>query len=93
MPSIKLAAFFILIVGFEFVHFYPQLINKLSISLIWPLIWSTHFWVIPRFTFFLSSKNKKKYYQKNITVKRGCQNAQKMVKNWLIRFKNTKIEI
>jgi hypothetical protein len=26
-------------------------------------------------------------------VKRGCQNAQKMVKNWLRRFKNTKIEI
>jgi hypothetical protein len=38
MPSIKLAAFFILIIGFEFVHFYPQLINKLLISSIWPLI-------------------------------------------------------
>jgi hypothetical protein len=38
MTSIKLAAFFILIIGFEFVHFYPQLINKLLISSIWPLI-------------------------------------------------------
>jgi len=28
-----------------------------------------------------------------IAVKRGCQSALKMVKNWLRRFKNTKIEI
>jgi hypothetical protein len=26
-------------------------------------------------------------------VKKGCQSVPKMVKNWLRRFKNTKIEI
>jgi hypothetical protein len=31
--------------------------------------------------------------QKIITVKRGCQNAQKMAKNWLRRYNNTKIKI
>jgi hypothetical protein len=31
--------------------------------------------------------------KKIIAVKRGCQNAQIMAKNWLRRFKNTKIEI
>jgi hypothetical protein len=42
----------------------------------------THFWVIPQFTLFLSSKiqKNKKNDKKNITVKRGCQNAQKIVK-------------
>jgi len=45
-----------------------------------------------------SSKNKKyifglKNIQKIITVRRGCQSAQKMTKNWLRRFKNTRIEI
>jgi len=54
----------------------------------------THFWVIPQFTFFpLSSKTKYKKIQKNIIVKKGCQNAQKIVKIWLRRFKNTKIKI
>jgi hypothetical protein len=42
-------------------------------------------------------KNKKIYSneksKKIITVKKRCQNAQKMTKNWLRRFKNTKIEI
>jgi hypothetical protein len=32
MSAWKLATFFTLILGFEFVHFDPQLINKLSIS-------------------------------------------------------------
>jgi len=31
--------------------------------------------------------------KKIIAVKRGCQNTQKMAKNWLRRFKNTKIKI
>jgi len=31
--------------------------------------------------------------KKIIALKRGCQNAQKMAKNWLRKFKNTKIEI
>jgi hypothetical protein len=51
-----------------------------------------HFFVLS----FLSSKkiNKKiNYYKKNITVRRGCHNALKMVKNWLRRFKNIKIKI
>jgi hypothetical protein len=34
----KLAAFFTLVFGFELVQFDPQLINKLLISSIWPLI-------------------------------------------------------
>jgi hypothetical protein len=34
-----------------------------------------------------------KYYKKIIAVKRGCQNAIKIIKNWLKRFKNTKIKI
>jgi len=37
---------------------------------------------------YIQKKNKK-----IIAVKRRCQNAQKMAKNWLRRFKNTKIEI
>jgi hypothetical protein len=28
MPPLKLAVFFILVIGFEFMHFDPQLINK-----------------------------------------------------------------
>jgi hypothetical protein len=48
----------------------------------------THFWVIPQFTFFpLFKKNN------NTTVKGECQNAQKIVKIWLRRFKNTKTKI
>ena len=38
-------------------------------------------------------KIKKKYYQKIIAVRRGCQSALKMVKNWLRSFKIIKIEI
>jgi len=41
-------------------------------------------------------KNKKYMFEKTqkiITVKKGCQNAKKMVKNWLRRFKNTNIKI
>ena len=38
--NLKFAALFSLIIGFEFMHFDHQLINKLLISLIWPLIWS-----------------------------------------------------
>jgi hypothetical protein len=34
----KFVAFFILVIGYEFVHFDPQLINKLPISLIPPLL-------------------------------------------------------
>jgi hypothetical protein len=33
-----------------------------------------------RFTFFFPLKKNKKILSKNITVKRGCQNAQKIVK-------------
>jgi len=44
----------------------------------------TYFWVIPNSHFFFLLKNKKiknkKILSKNITVKRGCQNAQKIVK-------------
>jgi hypothetical protein len=53
----------------------------------------THFWVIPQFTFFSLLKKIKTKNSKNITVKRGCQNAKKRVRNWLRRFKNTKIKI
>jgi hypothetical protein len=38
-------------------------------------------------------KEKIQKNQKIIAVKKGCHNAQKMVKKWLRRFKNTKIEI
>jgi hypothetical protein len=38
-------------------------------------------------------KSIKKYIKKIIVVKRGCQGAQKMIKNWLRRFKNTKMGI
>jgi hypothetical protein len=37
--ALKLAAFFTLILDLEFMQFDPQLINKLLISSIWPLIW------------------------------------------------------
>jgi hypothetical protein len=39
--------FFTLVLGFEFVYFDPQFINKLSISSIWPMIWSIS---VPMFT-------------------------------------------
>jgi hypothetical protein len=38
LPTLKLAAFFISILSLEFMQFNLQLINKLLISLIWPLI-------------------------------------------------------
>jgi hypothetical protein len=38
-------------------------------------------------------KEKIQKVKKIIAVRRGCWGAQKMVKNWLRRFKNTKIEI
>jgi len=45
----------------------------------------TYFWVIPNSHFFFLLKKikkikNKKILSKNITVKRGCQNAQKIVK-------------
>jgi len=40
-----------------------------------------------------NKKNKKKIIKKYNSEKKGCQNAQKMVKNWLRRYKNTKIKI
>jgi hypothetical protein len=54
------------------------------------------FGLFPNSHFFFSIKKiqkNKKYYQKNITVKRGCYSALKMIKNWLRRFKITKIRI
>jgi len=39
--------FFTLVLGFEFLYFDPQFINKLSISSIWPMIWSIS---VPIFT-------------------------------------------
>jgi hypothetical protein len=48
---------------------------------------------------FLSQKIKKNFklktkkIQKIITVRRGCQSAQKMARNWLRRLKNSKIKI
>jgi len=38
MSTLKLVAFFTLVLGFELVHFDPQLINKIPISSISPLI-------------------------------------------------------
>jgi hypothetical protein len=44
-----------------------------------------------------NTKGIKKYIQqkikKIIAVKRGCQSAQKITKNWLRKFKNIKIKI
>jgi hypothetical protein len=59
----------------------------------------THFWVLAqeerKYKKKINKKNRIKkiniyIYQKNITVKRGCQNAQKTVKIW---FRSTKIII
>jgi glutamate synthase domain-containing protein 3 len=36
---------------------------------------------------------KLKKYIKKYDSEKGCQNAEKIVKNWLRRFKNTKIKI
>jgi hypothetical protein len=36
LPTLKLAPFFTLVLGFEFVLLDPQLVNKLPISSIWP---------------------------------------------------------
>jgi hypothetical protein len=55
----------------------------------------TYFWV-PAQKGENTEKIKKIYLEeikKIIAVKRGCQSAQKIAKNWLRRFKNTKIEI
>jgi len=52
----------------------------------------THFWV-PAQKIIKYKKKSRKYYQKIIAVRRGCQSALKMVKNWLRRFKITKIKI
>jgi len=54
-----------------------------------------HFGLFPNSHFFSIQKiqKNKKYYEKNITVKRGSQSALKMVKNWLRRFKDSKIKI
>jgi hypothetical protein len=41
-------------------------------------------------------KNKNIYPGENkkiIAMRRGCQSVQKMTKNWLRKFKNTKIKI
>jgi hypothetical protein len=41
-------------------------------------------------------KNQKNIFGRNkkiIVVKKGCQSAQKIAKNWLRGFKNTKIKI
>jgi hypothetical protein len=60
----------------------------------------THFLVIPQIYFFSSKKSKKNIFelktkkiQKIITVRRGCQSAQKIARNWLRRLKNSKIKI
>jgi len=45
----------------------------------------THFWVIPQIHFFSSKKI--------ITVRIGCQSAQKMARSWLRRLKNSNIKI
>jgi predicted component of type VI protein secretion system len=52
----------------------------------------TQFWV-PAQKKKKIKKIKKYPLSKNITVKIGCQNTQKMVKKWLRRFKITKIKI
>jgi hypothetical protein len=50
----------------------------------------THFWVIPHFTFFLSSKNIKykkiKKYNSEKSMPKRLENGQ----NWLRRFKKYK---
>jgi hypothetical protein len=52
----------------------------------------THFWV-PAQNNNNIQKVKKILSKNNNSEKKGCQNAQKMVKNWLRRFKNTTIKI
>jgi hypothetical protein len=55
----------------------------------------THFW-IPTQKKRKYKKIKKIYSEENkkiIVVRTGCWRVQKMIKNWLRRLKNTKIEI
>jgi hypothetical protein len=55
----------------------------------------THFW-IPTQKKRKYKKIKKIYSEENkkiIVVRTGCRRVQKMIKNWLRRLKNTKIEI
>jgi hypothetical protein len=65
---------------FEWGHLVVALVNVV-----------THFWVPAQK--IIKIQKIKKILSKNITRKRGCQNTQKMVKNWLRRLKKTKIEI
>ena len=73
-----------------------QLISLFSMDVI------THFWVPAQKGKKLKRKeknNKKNKIQKKNIIKKiydnekGCQNAQKMIKNLLRMFKNTKIKI
>ena len=54
-----------------------------------------HFWILAQKIKKMQRKTIKKYSQKKkiIAVKIRCRSAHKMVKNWLRRFKNTKIKI
>jgi len=52
----------------------------------------TYFWV-PAQKIKKIKKIKKNIIKKYNSEKKGCQNAQKIVKNWLRRYKNTKIKI
>jgi len=53
----------------------------------------THFWVPAQKKRRKEKKSIEKYNEKIIVVKRGCQSTPKMVKIWLRRLKNIKIEI
>jgi len=55
-----------------------------------------HFWVPTQENEKIQKKYIKKYseeIQKIIGARKGCWNANKMARNWLRRFKNTRIKI
>jgi hypothetical protein len=56
----------------------------------------TYFWVSTQKIRKYKKKCIKKYSEeikKKIETRKGCWNAHKMTRNWLRRFKNTRIEI
>ena len=50
----------------------------------------TYFWVPTKKEEKIQKKKKNNISKKIIAIKRGCESAQKMIINWLRRFKNTK---
>jgi hypothetical protein len=52
-----------------------------------------HFWIPTKNNTKTNIKKYSEEIQKIIAASKGCWNAHKIARNWLRRFKNTKIEI